>query len=340
MRKKAANPPVADGKWRIDDDEERSSRTSRSSEWLNRSPNGSPTTDIFARSNHGRKQRLLKGMGRGAALAGRGLVRLSKFSYRQMQPMRRRDWVTIALLFVVLVGMGAYMKFAGQSTSLSLLEGCRWHVVSADDTLLSIARASGIGVGDIASANGVYDVKDPPIGQQICIPSKTGSAQASGSIPLASQTDGPVIQGEAAFVRFVLPYARQAHEATGWPVSMILAQWGLEQGWQTPAFTGYNFGNCGGLANEPFIPGTAAPGSPATFAYADTPEDGLRFYIHVSQLAYYDQIAPAARQGGPLAAARALGASPWDAGHYTNKNDPGSSLIALMQQYNLQQYDI
>ena len=93
------------------------------------------------------------------------------------------------------------------------------------------------------------------------------------------------------------------------------------------------------MIDEPFIPGTAVIGSPSTFAYADSPADGVRFYVTVARLDYYKAIEPAAKSGGPVAAAKALGASPWDAGHYTDHGDPGSSLIALMQQYHLQQYD-
>ena len=119
---------------------------------------------------------------------------------------------------------------------------------------------------------------------------------------------------------------------------MILAQWGLEQGWETPRFTGYNWGNCGAVPDEPSVPGTSAPGSPDAFAYAPGPEDGLRIYLHVAHLDYYTAVAPAA-QNGPDAAARALGESPWDAGHYTDHDDPGSSLVAIMQDFNLYQYD-
>lgn len=317
----------------------RSTRSSASSDWLNHSAGPVKTTDIFGDRRRDWKKRLLRSAGRGTVWIGTGTVRLGRFGFRQMLPMRIRDWVTIGALLAVLIAMGAYMAFDKHSASVAASkQGCRWHVVEVGDTLISLARKGDISVGEIASANSIYDVKDPPIGQQICIPSPLGATVAGGVLP-ASHTDGPVIQGEAAYVRFALPFARQAHEATGWPVSMILAQWGLEQGWQAPTFTGYNFGNCGGLVDEPFIPGTAAIGSPMSFAYADTPEDGVRFYIHVAQLSYYGAIAPAASQGGPVAAAQALGASPWDAGHYTDHNDPGSSLVALMQQYNLQQYD-
>lgn len=340
MRKKVTLPSEPNTDLSPQGDSARSaSRSPGASEWLNHTATGVATEDIFAGRRHGRKRRLLLLPLKGVVLAGRGVGHVGRFSIRQMQPMRRRDWVTVSALVAVLLAMGAYMVFQRPFSDTNARLNCRWHVITAGDTLLTIARASGVTVGDIARANGTFDVNEPQIGQQICIPGNVTSAGASSSIPPASQTDGPVIEGEAAFVRFALPYARQAHDATGWPVSMILAQWGLEQGWQTPSFTGYNFGNCGGVPEEPFVPGTAAPGSPATFAYADTPEDGLRIYIGVARLSYYDQVAAAASQGGPIAAARALGASPWDAGHYTDHNAPGSSLIALMQTYNLQQYD-
>lgn len=340
MGNRLATPPPA-----------RKGRQTPSSEWLNHDPGGPKTTDIFAKPHRDWKKSLLRLVGRGFVLLaigllllGKGLVRLGRYSFRQMQPMRPRDWATVTALIATLVGMGVYMAFerpAGTVGPLSSaqLANCRWYVVQSGDTLKSIARAKGVGVSEIAQANGIFDVKDPPVGQRLCLPDTSDVVQAAPSVPLASQTDGPVIEGEPAYVRFVLPYAKRAHDATGWPVSMILAQWGLEQGWKTPTFTGYNFGNCGGLVGEPFIPGTAVPGSPSTFAYADSPEDGLRFYTHVAHLGYYAEIAPAAKKGGPIAAAKALGASPWDAGHYTHDNDPGSSLIALMQQYNLQQFD-
>lgn len=361
MRKKTTFPPALE-RHRDTGDAAKSAETAKtqrpspSSAWLNHATGGAKTSDIF-KQRPSRKRRALRLAGVGVGRLGWGVVRggrgLARFGVRQMQPMRARDWVTVAALVVVLLAMGAYMTFEKRTDIARSLQGCDWHMVEAGETLITIARASGVSVGELARANGVYDVKDPPIGVQICIPSQSALTLAAGAssgvvnanagggsgAPHASQTDGPVIQGEAAYVRFVLPYARQAHEATGWPVSMILAQWGLEQGWQTPTFTGYNFGNCGGLVDEPFIPGTAVAGSPATFAYADEPEDGLRFYVHVAALPYYAQIAPAAESGGPIAAAKALGASPWDAGHYTHANDPGSSLVALMQQYNLQQYD-
>ena len=65
----------------------------------------------------------------------------------------------------------------------------------------------------------------------------------------------------------------------------------------------------------------------------------MRFYIQVAKLSYYNQIASAARSGGPEAAAKVARRVSLGRGHYTANNDPGSSLIALMKQYNLTQYD-
>lgn len=338
MRTRTSFPPVGAGP-----KTKTSTRLSASSEWLNHATGSPASVNIFATKPPRKKRSALKtiakGIGKGIALVGIGLFVAVRFVVRKMLPMRWRDWVTVSALLAVLVGMGVYMAHEKPSEAEILRQGCRWHTLEVGDTLLTLAHSTKIPVGDIATANGIFDVEDPPIGQQICIPSQSVVTQSAGAVPPASQTNGPVIEGEAAFVRFALPYARRAHDQTKWPVSVILAQWGLEQGWQAPNFTGYNFGNCGGLLNEPFISGTAAIGSPPTFAYADTPEDGLRFYVTVAKLGYYSAIAPAAKSGGPVAAAKALGASPWDAGHYTDHNDPGSSLIALMQQYHLQQYD-
>ncbi|MGZ3716292.1 MAG: hypothetical protein ACXVA4_12805, partial [Ktedonobacterales bacterium] len=70
--------------------------------------------------------------------------------------------------------------------------------------------------------------------------------------------------------------------------------------------------------------------------YAVTPEDGLRQYLRVASLPFYASISHAS---GADAAARALGRSPWDEGHYTHTGDPGSSLLDLMRAFNLYRYD-
>jgi hypothetical protein len=150
---------------------------------------------------------------------------------------------------------------------------------------------------------------------------------------------GPSVAGEAEFVQFALPFAQSAHQQTGWPVSMILAQWGLEHGWLIPGFTGYNWGNVGALPGAPDVASGGAWGAPAYFAYAPTPQDGVNYYVAVAGLSYYRGVGYAARHGGADAAAWALGVSPWDAGHYAGIGNPGSSLVNLMQTFNLYRYD-
>ena len=162
----------------------------------------------------------------------------------------------------------------------------------------------------------------------------------SGAHPDTYNLVGPTphpVDTSAAFITTMLPYARHASQTLGWPVSVILAQWGVEHGWTLPDFDGWNVGN------------TKAFNSPSGVCYGasvvrgfcspKTPGAGLAIYIHGAQLHYYTGIAVAARQGGPNAAARALGASPWDAGHYTVDNSPGDTLLHAMQALNLYRYD-
>jgi hypothetical protein len=75
------------------------------------------------------------------------------------------------------------------------------------------------------------------------------------------------------------------------------------------------------------------------FCYARTPGIGLAIYEHVAHLSYYRGVAAAAKSGGAVAAARALGVSPWDAGHYSANGVAGQALINAMNTFNLYQYD-
>jgi hypothetical protein len=142
------------------------------------------------------------------------------------------------------------------------------------------------------------------------------------------------------FLTIALPYAVQAHKALNWPTSVIMALWGLEQGWDVPSYTGYNWGNVSAIEGEPSVGGIDVPGSPAAFAYARTPADGLRYFLSAARLPYYAKVAPAAKQGGPDAAAVALGESPWDANHYTVTGMPGSSLLAILHDFNFYRLDV
>lgn len=166
-----------------------------------------------------------------------------------------------------------------------------------------------------------------------------GSAPASRGSPAKSPHQPTHLPPNiTSFINLALPYALQAHKALGWQTSVILAQWGLEQGWHVPSYTGYNWGNVGPMPGVPTVPGTSTPGSPVAFSYARTPADGAQVYIMAARLPYYDRVFLAAPHG-PIATAVALGCSPWDANHYTNTGQPGSSLIDMMQRYNLMLFD-
>jgi hypothetical protein len=132
-----------------------------------------------------------------------------------------------------------------------------------------------------------------------------------------------------SFLQLALPYAFQAHQALGWQTSVILAQWGLEHGWQAPDAQGYNWGN------TEYAPGCYRP---ARFCYANTPAEGTREYIYTAQLPWYAPVTQAVPQGAD-ATAVALGRSPWDEGHYGGAQHPGSSLLAIMHDFNLYRFD-
>jgi hypothetical protein len=148
------------------------------------------------------------------------------------------------------------------------------------------------------------------------------------------------VASPAAFIATMLPFAQQLHQDLGWPVSVTLAQMGVEHGWRLPDFDGWN------LANSKVFPDPDRDGgvcfrqaSVRSFCYASTPQVGVAIYEHVAHLSYYTAIGQAARSGGAQAAARALGESPWDAGHYALNGVPGGALIAAMSTFHLNQYD-
>jgi hypothetical protein len=165
---------------------------------------------------------------------------------------------------------------------------------------------------------------------------KAGAPPMTMMSPPATKPTLPPIPNDLpanvhGFLVIALPYAVQAHQALGWPTSVILAQWGLEHGWMAPDTQGYNWGN------TTFAPGCPYRGS--RFCYAATPAEGLREYVYTARLDFYTGIAPAARQGGADAAAQALGRSPWDAAHYASMGQPGALLLAIMRDFNFYRLD-
>jgi hypothetical protein len=248
--------------------------------------------------------------------------------------------VSLLLLLVVVVAMASQAlprTLAHQASS-----SCRWHTVSGGETLYSISASYSLAAATVDQANHLKSYGAIQPGQRLCIP--IGAPTVPPLPPDALVTPHIIatrssVSGPTQFIQFALPYAESAHQQTRWPVSMILAQWALEHGWAVPGFTGYNWGNVAALPGVPTVASGGAWGAPSYFAYAPTPQDGVNYYVAVAGLSYYSAVAPAAKSGGANAAARALGASPWDAAHYTAVGSPGSSLITIMQNYDLYKYD-
>jgi len=246
-------------------------------------------------------------------------------------------WILANLVILLVAGFA----IAPRILPVDAASGCAWHTVVPGDTLGNLGWQNHTNALAIAHANHIANPNLIFVGQKLCIP-MTQWAQTSAA-PARPAPAVPPTYGSASnvreFIQLALPYARQAHTETGWPTSVILAQWGLEHGWRIPGFTGFNWGNVAALPGEPTVNGIAVPGSPPRFAYASTPQAGLNDYVRVAHLGYYSAVAPAGQAGGADAAARALGRSPWDAGHYTDHGDPGSSLISILRVYNLYWYD-
>ncbi len=242
-----------------------------------------------------------------------------------------------ALANLAIVAMLLF-AFAPQISTAGAAAGCQWYTVRSGDTLSRIGQRYNVSVSSLARANDIANVNRIFIAQHLCIPmmpmAHTNQPAPTGSHPPVYSAPSNV----RAFINYALPYARSASARTGWPVSVILAQWGLETGWRTRTYTGFNWGNCGAMPGQPVVGGISKPGSPAAFAYAYSPQQGVDEFVHVAHLGYYSNVSAASRFGAN-AAARALGRSPWDWGHYTNRGDPGSSLISIMNVYNLYWYD-
>lgn len=246
-------------------------------------------------------------------------------------------WLLANIVILLVAGIAVLPRIL----PVDAASGCKWHTVVPGDTLSKLGSRNHTTVSALVKANHIRNPDLIFVAQRLCIP-LTSWAQAKNAPAVPSAQQHPQFgsaSGVKSFVQLALPYAHQAHQQTGWPTSLILAQWGLEHGWHVPSHTGFNWGNVAALPGEPTVNGIAVPGSPAAFAYASTPQDGTRYYVRVARLGYYSAVAPAAAHGGPDAAARALGRSPWDAAHYTDRSDPGSSLLSIMRVYNLYWYD-
>src|ERR1700682_3483026 len=127
---------------------------------------------------------------------------------------------------------------------------------------------------------------------------------------------------------FANTYAGQAQAVaagTGLDPNALLVQWGVETSWGNQVYNANNLGNIRCLQGIPCLNGFAQFGSLTAFCDAAIATWRNGFYPAVL-----------ASAGQPVEVQlRAIGASPWDAGHYDNGGGPGSSLLAAAQLLNL-----
>lgn len=118
------------------------------------------------------------------------------------------------------------------------------------------------------------------------------------------------------------PYADQAAAGTGLSAELFLAQWAIETGYASSFAGWYNLGNISrGGASNGFVSYT----SYAQFVNAEI--------LLLHDIPYEGVLASAGKSIADQC--KALGASPWDAGHYDNGGGPGSSLIAILPAFGL-----
>ncbi|HEX8032950.1 MAG TPA: LysM peptidoglycan-binding domain-containing protein, partial [Ktedonobacterales bacterium] len=154
-------------------------------------------------------------------------------------------WLLANILILLVTGIAVLPHVVPVDAAAA----CKWHTVVPGDTLGNLGYANHTNALALARANHIQNPDLIYVGQQLCIP-MTGWAQARNA-PAVPSVQQPPTYGSASnvksFVQLALPYARQAHQQTGWPTSLILAQWGLEHGWHVPSHTGYNWGNVAAL---------------------------------------------------------------------------------------------
>lgn len=144
---------------------------------------------------------------------------------------------------------------------------------------------------------------------------------------------------KAAFLEWATPLAVEASRETGVRWQVVVAQWCHETGFGTSQLF-LEHRNLAGIKNASAkaFRGPTVPGS--SFRHYDTVAQALDDWVRVMRLAPYDAVRVPLVLGNVddpaqhlLAQIAALGASPWDAGHYRGAkktNAPGTALLAYL----------
>lgn len=151
-----------------------------------------------------------------------------------------------------------------------------------------------------------------------------------------------------SYARAIAPAARKASAATGLPVSLIIAHWGIETAWGTSKGARVR-NNHAGITR----PGVPSPDGIHP-AYASFPSVDAFAVAYAALLRRrYTKVLAVAKAGGTLTEiAKALGLSPWAAHHYRAKasgdeaggssgvrGTEGSVLLAAIRRYKLTEFD-
>jgi len=122
------------------------------------------------------------------------------------------------------------------------------------------------------------------------------------------------------------PYIQSAASQSGVSSETIAAQWANESGYGKSKLA-VDSHNLAGIKYSPHS--TTAKRIPGSdFAAYDSYADFVTDYVRVLNLPYYDKVRAAGTD--TQAATKALGESPWDAGHYNNGSGPGSKLFSIL----------
>lgn len=133
------------------------------------------------------------------------------------------------------------------------------------------------------------------------------------------------------YAETMFPYAQRAHEGTGLPVSLVIAQWWNESAAGTSSLARQH-NNHGGIKYTK----AGAEYEAGPYAGYRSIDAFVRDYVRVLNLSYYAEVRRVARSGaGVEEVARALGRSPYAESGYGQ----GENLIALIRGQNLTRFD-
>lgn len=131
-----------------------------------------------------------------------------------------------------------------------------------------------------------------------------------------------------AYMAKMMPYAQKAESGTGIPAAVIVEQWALESGNGTSQKARVN-SNHGGIKRSKYSPSAVGQDS-GGFAIYSSIDGFVQDYVRVMNLSYYTKVRAAGRTGDIVATIKALGASPYDAGHYLLNGVQGGKLLNMI----------